>query len=330
MGTPLRGRAGLGMGPGLLRRCLGLAAVCRTTARAAVTARTRRQLGATAAWWLLAAWSCPAGCSADIASERTTPEAEVLAVGHGLAVVIQTPDGQTLLYDCGRLGDPTVGRRIIAPALWARGVSRIDAVFLSHADQDHYNGLPDLLDRFPIGTCASRPGFAGAANPPAIELIDQFGPRHPGPADHGARSRGKPAGVRFTVRHPPAGWYPETSDNARSLVLDVAYAGRHLLLTGDLEQPGLDRADGAAAPRAAAGRHLGPAPRRQDGQPGLALRVGQTPDRRRQPAPSARHGQRRPAAARTPGNSRPADLAHGAIRLRWTADGIVASGFLDR
>ena len=104
--------------------------------------------------------------------DRSRPK--FLAVGHGLAVLIQTPDGHTLLYDCGRLGDPTVGRRIIAPALWARGVSRIDTVFLSHADQDHYDGLPDLLDRFPIGEVRSPPGFAGPDNPVATELVDQL------------------------------------------------------------------------------------------------------------------------------------------------------------
>ena len=53
-------------------------------------------------------------------------EGEILAVGHGLAVVLRLDDGKTLLYDCGRMGDPTVGRRIIAPALWSRGVTRID------------------------------------------------------------------------------------------------------------------------------------------------------------------------------------------------------------
>ena len=42
------------------------------------------------------------------------------------------------------------------------------------------------------------------------------------------------------MSHPPDGWHPETSDNARSLVLDIAFHGRHLLLTGDLEQLGLD------------------------------------------------------------------------------------------
>src|SRR5262249_9985107 len=52
-------------------------------------------------------------------------EADVLAVGHGLAVVIQGPDGRALLYDCGQLGDPHIGRRVIAPALWSRGLHRL-------------------------------------------------------------------------------------------------------------------------------------------------------------------------------------------------------------
>src|SRR5205807_2684016 len=36
-------------------------------------------------------------------------EAEVLAVGHGLAVVVQAGDGRALVYDCGRMRDPRVG-----------------------------------------------------------------------------------------------------------------------------------------------------------------------------------------------------------------------------
>ena len=128
-------------------------------------------------WWLLAAWVAPAWLfSASLASRATTAEAEFLSVGHGLAVLIQTPNGQTFLYDCGRLGDPSVGRRIVAPALWERGVGRIDAVFLSHADQDHYNALTDLLDRFRIGVVRITPGFGGEANPSAIDCSSEFEP----------------------------------------------------------------------------------------------------------------------------------------------------------
>ncbi len=193
------------------------------------------------AWWLLAVWIVPGWWLGGMAAGDATLEAEFLAVGHGLAVLIHTPDGQTLLYDCGRLGDPTVGRRIIAPALWARGVSRIDTVFLSHADQDHYDGLPDLLDRFPIRRSAAPTGFRRARKSPG-------NPAHrttPGTtAYRSARSRRPGRGTRpafssrFRTRR--IGWHPEASDNARSLVLDVAFHGRHLLLTGDLEQLGLD------------------------------------------------------------------------------------------
>jgi competence protein ComEC len=66
------------------------------------------------------------------------PEADVLAVGHGLAVVVDIGHGHALLYDCGRMRDPSVGRRIVAPALWARGVRTIDSVVLSHADPCHH------------------------------------------------------------------------------------------------------------------------------------------------------------------------------------------------
>ena len=193
-----------------------------------------------AVWWLLAAWIVPGWWLSGTLAAGATLEAEFLAVGHGLAVLIHMPDGHTLLYDCGRLGDPTVGRRIVAPALWARGVSHIDTVFLSHADQDHFDGLPDLLERFSIREVRVPPGFAGPANPLATELIGQLRTR--GIAVHPltAPRSWSQAGVQFTVAHPPDGWHPETSDNARSLVLDIAFRGRHLLLTGDLEQLGLD------------------------------------------------------------------------------------------
>lgn len=168
-----------------------------------------------------------------------TMEGELLAIGHGLAVVLQLPDGRAILYDCGRMGDPRVGRRIIAPALWTHGLTRLDSVYLSHADQDHYNALPDLLNRFRIGEIVIPPGFVSDENPGAAVLLDQVRSRGipvrtiaaPATWEHGA--------TRFRVLHPPPGWHTEAPDNARSLVLDVAHGGRHLLLTGDLDQLGV-------------------------------------------------------------------------------------------
>jgi competence protein ComEC len=110
---------------------------------------------------------------------------------------------------------------------------------LSHADQDHYNALPDLLDRFPIGELVIPSGFVSEPNPIALDLLDQFRIRGIPVRTIAAPAAWDRAGAHFTVLHPPADWHPETPDNARSLVLDVAHAGRHLLLTGDLDQLGL-------------------------------------------------------------------------------------------
>ena len=131
------------------------------------------------------------------------------------------------------------------------------------------------------------------------------------------------------VRHPPAGWHPEASDNARSLVLDIAYAGRHLLLTGDLEQQGLVELvalphpdpppDVILAPHHG-GRTANPEWLYEWARPRLVV-VSQRPI-------AGRAGER-PFADRTPRNSGTPNLAKGSIRLRWTSQGVTARAFLD-
>ena len=308
---------------------LGLATLAATkTARLPLLDRLR-WFNRKAVWWLLAAWIVPGWLLAGFLAEDAKLEAEFLAVGHGLAVLIHTPDGQTLLYDCGRLGDPTVGRRIIAPALWARGVSRIDTVFLSHADQDHYDGLPDLLDRFPIGEVRLTPGFSGVDNPMATRLIEQLRARGvPVQPITAPRSWDK-AGVQFTLLHPTDGWHPEASDNARSLVLDVAYRGRHLLLTGDLEQLGLDEMVERPPPEPPPDVFLAPHHGGKTANPDWLYRWAK---------PRLVVVSQRPVAAKAGDALAPLERRgipllrtwrQGAIRLRWTDDGITTRSFLD-
>jgi competence protein ComEC len=133
---------------------LGLAAITATASLRTAQARARAPKSAREApaagrlrrhgpWWLLAAWSLGGGILAAVPTPPQKAEADILAVGHGLAVVVHAPGGQAMLYDCGRMGDPSVGRRIIAPALWSRGLSRIDEVILSHAEPCHRDPTPD-------------------------------------------------------------------------------------------------------------------------------------------------------------------------------------------
>jgi competence protein ComEC len=163
-----------------------------------------------------------------------------LAVGHGGCTVIETPDGRVLIYDAGALGGPDVTRRQIAPFLWYRGIRRIDEVLLSHADLDHFNGLPSLLDRFPVGQVTMTPSFADKNTPGVRETLAALDRA-------GVRTRIVKAGDRLTsgevtldVLHPPPVG-PVGNENARSMVLLVQHAGHSILLTGDLESPGLDR-----------------------------------------------------------------------------------------
>lgn len=171
-----------------------------------------------------------------------------LAVGHGGCTVLETPDGRTLLYDAGSLAGPEVTRRQIAPYLWHRGIRRIDEVILSHADLDHFNGLPDLLDRFAIGQVTCSPTFADKTIPAVPLTLERLRQRGVPVRIVRAGDRLMAGDVSLEVLHPPAVG-PEGNENARSLVLQVRHAGHSILLTGDLEGDGLRRLLDEVAPR---------------------------------------------------------------------------------
>ena len=41
----------------------------------------------------------------------------------------------------------------------ARGLTRLDALVISHADIDHFNAVPGLLENFPVGAIYLNPKF---------------------------------------------------------------------------------------------------------------------------------------------------------------------------
>ncbi len=150
-----------------------------------------------------------------------------LDVGQGSAVLVEVR-GRRLLYDAGPSygGDSDAGARVILPYLRSRGIDRVDAIVVSHADSDHSGGLPSLLRGLPFDWIAG-------SLPPA----------------HPARASGKPfrdcvrghawrwGEVDFEVLHPG----PEkpravrSTTNASSCVLRIRAPAGTVLLTGDLE-----------------------------------------------------------------------------------------------
>ncbi len=170
-----------------------------------------------------------------------------LAVEHGCCVVIEAPDGRVLLYDAGATAGPNVTKRRIAPFLWSRGIRRIDEIFISHADLDHFNGLPALLDRFPVGQITLTPSFSDKPSGGVRVALDSI-------VNRGVAIRTARSGDQFTagdlvidVLHPPAEG-PDGIENVRSMVLLLRHRGHTILLTGDLEEAGLDRVLAARAP----------------------------------------------------------------------------------
>ncbi|MHB1033808.1 MAG: ComEC/Rec2 family competence protein [Pirellulales bacterium] len=175
---------------------------------------------------------------------RTTEEARLdctfLSVGHGSAVVLELPGGETILYDAGRLGSPETAAESIAGFLWARGRTHLDAVVVSHADADHCNAMPALLERFSVGVIYVSPPMLEHEGAEVRQLLAQIRaagvPVRPLWSGDRLRTGGT---CRIEVLHPPRRGLV-ASDNANSLVLAVEYAGKRILLPGDLEPPGLD------------------------------------------------------------------------------------------
>lgn len=174
---------------------------------------------------------------------RTQPRPLVctfLAVGHGACAIVELPRGRTMLCDAGSMGAPEATAQIIAEALWSRRITHLDAVVLSHADADHFNALPGLLERFSVGVVYVSPMMFDASQPALAALSDSI--RRHGidivPIWRGCRLK-TPDASDWRVLHPPR-HSPPRSDNANSLTLRGDYGGRTLLFPGDLERPGLD------------------------------------------------------------------------------------------
>jgi competence protein ComEC len=193
--------------------------------------------------WLLPASLAWLGIGLAVGATRPASDefrCTFLAVGHGGCTVLETSDGRAILYDAGALGGPEVTARQIAPYLWERGVRRIDEVILSHADLDHFNGLPALLDRFAVGQVTCTPTFADKTTAGVRLTLETLERRGVPLRVVKAGDRLSAGDVEMEVLHPPPVG-PAGNENARSLVLLVRHAGHTILLTGDLEGPGLER-----------------------------------------------------------------------------------------
>lgn len=168
-----------------------------------------------------------------------------LDVGQGDCIHIKTMEGNHFLVDGGSSSVSQVGTYRIIPYLKASGAETLEAVFVTHPDEDHCNGVRELLSK-------------GASN--GIHVKKLYLP------DVGEHSRteayealaaeaalaGVPVGYihkgqalsekEFTLvcLHPEAG-YESADPNEYSTVLLLCFQDFRALLTGDVEGAGEEK-----------------------------------------------------------------------------------------
>lgn len=208
---------------------------------AAIVWLTTRRRPAHVCWKALFVWCC-VGLAVPLMPTRATGlRCTFLDVGHGCSVLLELPSGKTLVYDAGSLHDGMRASNIVRLALWERNRSRIEAIMLSHADIDHYNGVPEILRTIPVGTMfVARPFLdfdqkgvavvceaAADANVP-IRIVGR-----------GDQLLTDPEVVIRVLQPGLIGSH--SGDNENSIVIEIEYAGRRILLCGDLEKEGLQQ-----------------------------------------------------------------------------------------
>jgi len=164
-----------------------------------------------------------------------------LDVGQGDCIWIESAKGEHFLVDGGSSSESKVGTYTIVPYLKYMGVSKLDAVFLTHLDSDHISGVVELLESsgdLEIGIsrlCISEAVIEDEAYEKLVTLCRE---RKVPIYRLKAGDRIKACDLMFEVLHPQED-YETDSRNAYSLVMKIE-AGENVtaLLTGDVEADG--------------------------------------------------------------------------------------------
>ncbi|MCR4291830.1 MAG: DNA internalization-related competence protein ComEC/Rec2 [Candidatus Kuenenia sp.] len=162
-----------------------------------------------------------------------------LDVGHGAALFIQFPNGKNILYDAGTWHNFDVGKQIVAPFLWSEKIKKIDLVILSHEHNDHWSGLPSIIERFNVKRVYSQPYFFQSEI--GHTILERLHKKniHTAALSHGLEIKGfEPATVK--ILHPSFSPSSSSSTNDNSCVVKIEYSGHSILLCGDIQKQGIN------------------------------------------------------------------------------------------
>ena len=165
-------------------------------------------------------------CALWLPSENNIPAtaftASFLDVGQGSAMVIQTRH-HTLVYDSGaRFSEKfDLGESVVVPYLLKQGIRRLDALIISHSDNDHSGGATAILQTYP-----TQQKYIGG------NQTEKWQAQNFQKCQRGHNWVWD--GVYFSFLHPDSKMTSST-DNDGSCVLKIDNGKHSVLLTGDIE-----------------------------------------------------------------------------------------------
>ena len=176
-------------------------------------------------------------CAIAFLTGRTYGELKItmLDVGQGDGIWIETEKGTHYLIDCGSTSENKLGQYTLLPFLKYTGSHTIEAVFVTHLDEDHISGIETLLQN-EEGIRVKKVILPQAvirdeAYRTFISLCEESGISYAFMKTDDVLKDGK---MTLTALHPTE-TYQTASRNAYSLVLKLEYDSFHALFTGDVE-----------------------------------------------------------------------------------------------
>jgi competence protein ComEC len=176
--------------------------------------------------------------------QRTSRDNVILTcldVGHGQAILAQLPGKANVLFDAGSMHKSDIGRRIVAPFLDYSGISKIDAIIISHNDVDHINGILEIVEHCDVNGVYANEAFLTAAK---ADPNDTAGTLKAALSKEGLEIQhlGKDLNLgskaKITIIWPSEQICrnEELSDNDKSVVSLIEFDGRKVLLCSDIEK----------------------------------------------------------------------------------------------
>ncbi|NQT00496.1 MAG: DNA internalization-related competence protein ComEC/Rec2, partial [Planctomycetes bacterium] len=162
-----------------------------------------------------------------------------LDVGHGQAILARLPGKANILFDAGSRSRSDIGRRVVNPFLDYSGINKIDAIFISHNDTDHVNGIPEVIEHCKVGCVYTNNDFFGRTDQWGTEkylndyLIEKDLTIKP---LNGELNLSSSANIKILWPNEEASKNKDLGDNDKSQVSLMEFAGIKVLLCSDIEK----------------------------------------------------------------------------------------------